>query len=195
MRNMSLFRQHASEELMKSMVAYYSHTGNNRYLANRIARDLGAESVEIRPRAGGHMGLLLSSLTKIGLGIRRMDRAFGDYDSVVLCGPIWMGQLISPLSDFLRRYGRDIRRLHFVCCCGSGETTKDSKFGYNPVFAKVRKLMGGKLASAEAFSIELVTPEEMKGNGAETMKIRLDDANFTGKILDRYDALLGTIRR
>ena len=178
---------------MNALVAYYSNTGNNKYLAERIAKDKNCDLVEIAPREKKFFGLMMSSLLKISLGIHGIAKNIKDYDAVILCGPIWVGQLISPLSDFLKKYGSDIRKLYFITCCGSGEGSKDTKYGYDKVFEKIRTLMSGKLLFAEALSVELVTPEEMKGNGEEAMKIRLSDENFKGEMLKKYASLIDRI--
>jgi len=53
--------------------------------------------------------------------------------------------------------------------------------------------MSGKIVSAEAISIELITPEDMKGKGEETMKLRLSDENFRGEMLKRYNNIIDKI--
>ncbi len=171
---------------MNTLVVYYSHTGNNKYLAERIAKDTTSDLYEISPRVKGFLGQMLASLLKISFGIHSSTKNIKDYDAIILCGPIWMGQLISPLNDFLKKYQNDIKKLYFVTCCGSGEDSKDTKYGYNQVFEKIKSLMAGKLEFAESFSIELITPEELKGKSEETMKLRLSDEVFKGEILKKY---------
>ena len=178
---------------MSTLVAYYSNTGNNKYLAERIAKDKNCDLVEIEPREKKFFGLMMSSLLKMSLGIYSSTKNIKEYDGIVLCGPIWIGQLISPLNDFLKKYRNDIKKLYFITCCGSGGESKDTKYGYNKVFEKVRILMSEKLVFAEAISIELVTPEEMKGKGEEAMKIRISDENFRGEILKKYTSIVERI--
>ena len=178
---------------MNNLVVYYSNTGNNKYLAERIAKDKNCDLYEISPREKRYFWLIMSSLLKISLGIHSSTKNIKDYDAIILCGPIWMGQFISPLRDFLKKYRNDIKKLYFATCCGSGEDSKDTKFGYSKVFDKIKRLMSEKLAFAEAFSIELVTPEEMKGKGEQTMKLRLSDENFKGEILKKYTKFIERI--
>jgi len=178
---------------MNTIVVYYSNTGNNRYLAKKIAEDIQCEILEISPRVKTLYGLIISSLLKVSFGIHTIKKNMQDYDIVILCGPIWMGQFISPLSDFLKKYGNDIKKLYFASCCGSGSTSSETKFGYSKVFQQVNNLMYGKLALAEAFSIELITPEDMKGKDEETMKLRLSDENFKGEILKKYSEFINKI--
>ena len=178
---------------MNNLVVYYSNTGNNKYLAEKIANDKKNDLYEISPRVKSSFWLMISSLLKISFGIHNTDINIKNYDAVILCGPVWMGQLISPLSDFLKKYKDDINKLYFITCCGSGEDDKDTKYGYTKIFEKIKILMSGKLEFAEAVSIELIAPEEMKGKGEETMKLRLSDENFKGEMLKRYNNIIDKI--
>ena len=67
---------------IKKIVYYYSKTGNNKYIANKIAKELNCEIEEIQPR----INLKLINLS----GIKPLKSNPEDYDLVILCGPIWM---------------------------------------------------------------------------------------------------------
>ena len=54
-------------------------------------------------------------------------------------------------------------------------------------------MMYEKVVLSEAFSIKLVTPEEMRGKDEETIKIRLSDENFKGEILKKYKDFMAKI--
>ncbi|MDG6225869.1 MAG: flavodoxin domain-containing protein [Candidatus Thermoplasmatota archaeon] len=178
---------------MNTLVVYYSHTGNNRYLAQRIARDLGADIEPIRPRLDVFFFLIFSSLLIVTFGIKRLEHDVGSYDKVVLVGPIWMGNLITPLRSFVKRYRKDIKKLYFVTSCGGGEDQKDEKFGYKGVFRKVEKYYGKPPAYCEAFPIKLLVPEDMQKDDDAMMKARLTEETFKGPIVDRYDAFISRI--
>jgi flavodoxin len=179
---------------MKSLVVYYSHTGSNRYLAERIARELNADIEAIRPRSDLQAFLLVSSWTGLSRGIKPLEHDISEYDQLILCGPIWTGQLISPLKSFCKSYDAQIDKIHFATCCGSTDQMKDEKFGYGAVFKKVKKLMGSTDMICEAFPIPLVLPEEDRGNDELIMKTRLSDDNFVGEIKERFDGFIRKIR-
>jgi flavodoxin len=179
---------------MKTLVVYYSKTGSNGYLAKRIAAALGADREELRPRLDLFFFLMIFSLIGKGGGIRKLRKNPGDYDHVVLCGPIWMGRLISPLRGFLGKYGGEIKRLSFASCCGGGEDTKDDKFGYAGVFRAVEGLARGKCLHCEAFPIGLVLPEDKKEDSTAVMNTRLGDENFTGPMEHRFDDFIRRIQ-
>lgn len=101
---------------MNILVVSYSKSGNNRFLAEKIADALRARRIELKPRFSGLLPLLLSTGMKKGSMLLPLDANPADYDLVVLAGPIWMGQLVSPLRGFLGKYGATIKKLAFATC-------------------------------------------------------------------------------
>jgi flavodoxin len=176
--------------MCNSIVYYYSASGNNRYLAEKIAENLGCECEEIVPNVNAMPLQILAGLTGIGGRIKPVNRNPVDYDNVVLAGPIWMGMLIPPLKSFLKKYDDAIRNLYFVTCCGGDEKTKDDKFGYEKIFDKVRKNMGARSKACEAMSIKLVLPDELKEDGDALMKARLTDETYKGEVVTRVENLV-----
>jgi menaquinone-dependent protoporphyrinogen IX oxidase len=174
---------------MKTIVFFYSHKGSNRYLANKIAKDLDCDIEEIKPRLNAHLLMLM----KLNFGNRKLKSKIKNYDRIILCGPIWMGHLIVPLHNFVAKNISKIKQLIFVTCCGSTFEKKDEKFGHNHVFKEVRKLAEEKCLHCEAFPITLVLPDELKENSDAFMKIHLNDENFKGEIHTIYDNFISRL--
>lgn len=126
---------------------------------------------------------------KLGLpiGNRRIKHKLIDYDRVILCGPIWMGQFICPLHDFINRYKNQINKLYFITCCGTSYREKDDKFGHEHVFTEITKIYGEDNIHCEALPIPLVIPEDKLKDSDLIMKTRLTDGNFTGEIQERFE--------
>lgn len=171
---------------MKTIVYFYSHKGSNRYLANKMAKDLNSEIEELKPLLNVHLLMLMG----LNLGNRRIKSNPADYDRMILCGPIWMGKLIVPLKNFIHKYHKSIRELVFVTCCGSSFSKKDEKFGHNLVFKNLRNILEKKCIHCEAFPIGIVLPEELREAPDAFMKTHLNDANFKGEIAGIYDAFI-----
>jgi flavodoxin len=178
---------------MNYLVAYYSKSGSNRYLAKRFAQALNGDIEEIRPRLNAFPSLALFSFLRMSLGIRRFQHPVNEYDRVVVVGPIWMGLLISPLRDFIRTYRHGIRELYFATCCGGGDEQKDTRFGYGGVFRQVKDVAGEKCIRCQAFPILMVIPEEKKKDDQAVMNTRLSDSNFSGEIKGRFDGFITDI--
>ena len=173
-----------------TLVVYFSKTGNNNYLAHKIAKDLKTDIERIIPRINLFFPQLMASFSRIGFGNKKLKKSPGTYDKVILVGPIWMGKLIAPLFNFLKKNINQINKLYFVSCCGSTDEIKDEKFGYGRVFDKIREIAGKKLILTQAFPIVMVVPEDKKNDDQYIMNARLNDDNFVGKIKERYDHFL-----
>jgi len=175
---------------MNTIVYFYSHKGSNRFLAKKIATDLQCDIEEISPRLNAHLLMLMG----INFGNKKLKKKVENYDRIILCGPIWMGQLIVPLRNFIKKYRSAIRQLVFVSCCGSKFEQKDEKFGHNLVFNMVRELLKEKCAHCEAFPKTLVLPPELKDDPGAFMKTTLSEENFTGEITSIYDRFIATLK-
>ena len=175
---------------MKTLVVYYSKNGSNKYLAEKVADSVKGDLEAIKPRLNLFFFLLLSSLTKISMGIKSLKHNVAEYDRTIVCGPIWMGQHISPLRDFIKKYRNSINKFYLISCCGSKDATKDDKFGYAGVFKKVKETAGEKCVHCEAFPIDLIVPDDKKEDDEAVMNTRLSDENFMGPIKDRFESFV-----
>lgn len=173
---------------MRTLVVYFSRTGNNRLVANKLITDLEADAEELQPRVGGLLPVLLG----LSFGIKPIAKNVADYDQVVLVGPIWIGNFLGPMKTFTKKHLTEIKKLWFVTSCGSDEKNKNSKIGYEHVFRKVAKIAGEKLAGCFALSVSLTLTEEER-NKDNVPDIRLTEANFKGDILERYHEVVRAI--
>ncbi len=172
--------------MKKTIAVYYSRKGSNRYLAERISKSIGCEMEEIRPR----LNVFLLFLMNIHLGIRPLKSHIGEFDTVILCGPIWMGRFVPPLRSFVKRYRNEIGRLVFATCCGSTDARRDEKFGHGLVFKEVESLLGDRCVLCQAFPIGLVMPDGKKEDTDAFMKTHLNDENFKGEIQERFEEFI-----
>ncbi|MBN1131689.1 MAG: hypothetical protein JXR52_02385 [Bacteroidales bacterium] len=171
---------------MKTLVAYYSRKGSNRFLAEKIASALSCDIEAIRPR----LNVFILFLMNIHLGNWPLKKKIGEYERIILCGPIWMGRFIPPLRSFIKKYKEMINKLVFVTCCGSTYARKDEKFGHGLVFQEVKNILGDKCILCQAFPVGLVLPDDHKEDPDAFMKTHLNDENFKGEIAGIFDAFL-----
>lgn len=169
--------------MKKTIVVYYSRKGSNKYLAEKISKSLSCEIEAIRP----WLNIFTLFLLNIHLGIRPLKHNIKEYDKVILCGPIWMGKFIPPLRSFVTKYSDSIHKLIFVTCCGSTYAKKDEKFGHGLVFNEVENILKDKCVFCQAFPIELVMPEGKKEDTDAFMKTHLNDENFKGEIVEKFE--------
>jgi len=171
---------------MKTIVIYYSNKGSNKYLAEKISKELSCQIEEIKPR----LNIFLLFLMKIHLGIKPLKHNIKEYDKVILCGPIWMGKFIPPLRSFVKKYNTKLNTLIFATCCGSTDAKKYEKFGHGLVFKEVENMLKDKCILCRAFPIGLVLPDDQKEDNNAFLKTHLNDENFKGEIQVLFDEFM-----
>jgi len=177
---------------MNALLVFYSRSGNNKYIAERIARDMECEIEEIMPKSKSYFALLASSLLKFGRGNTKAKYEIAGFSKIIVCSPIWMGQVAWPSYCFLKHNKSSMKSVYFVSCCGSNDEDKDSKFGYAQVFDKLRAFMGEKLKKAFGIPIGL-NIDKSKLKEMNIMEIRLSDSNFVGDFKAKYDKMIAEI--
>lgn len=175
---------------MKTLVAYYSGNGSNRFLAEKTASDLDAQLVELVPRVKGLV--IPATFLKIGFGNRNITVNPASYDSIIVCGPIYMGNLAAPCYHFIRKFGKSAKTLNVITCCASKDSAKDETFGYNRLFTKLRGT-GMVNGICQAFPVELVVPADQQSDDEVMMNTRLSEENFNGEIHRRHQEFIAAV--
>lgn len=96
---------------MKLLVVYYSHTGNTKEYAERIASATGADIMELKPvkdipnsKFGGIMtGGFLASM---GLGTKLHSAGVSPlvYEKIIIGTPVWAGKTCAAVNEFIKQY-------------------------------------------------------------------------------------------
>ncbi len=172
------------------LVTCFSKTGNNRFLAGKMAEVLDADLKEIVPRVSAIGLVYLISLLRIPLKINLSEQDLRPYDEIIICGPVWGGLLLAPMRSLIKKGKRLSKTMHFATCCGSSDEEKDSRYGYAQVLEEAEKAGEGWVRTAEAFPVVLVlTPEEAKDDKL-VLETRLSEQNFSDRIKTRMTAFI-----
>lgn len=167
---------------MSALVLYYSHSGNNRLFAGRIAERTGARLAEVRARGWRTFLSIVRDMSKDRRPpIAPLDADPGDFERVLLVAPVWDMQVAKPMVTALEAVGDRIGRYAFASLCGyvrEGQTAALSdeltaRLGHPPE------------AVLEAFVGELV-PESQRGN-----PLRVSRRRVTAGELDRFEDVVG----
>ncbi|MBN1330319.1 MAG: flavodoxin [Candidatus Heimdallarchaeota archaeon] len=114
---------------MKSLVIYYSKTGNTKLIAETIASELNAELLELKPEKDklASKGFMLyfkggyQSMTKKKIKLANIGTNFNNYDLIFLGTPVWAWRLNPVVRSFLKAYNFSGKKFGLFCCCaGSG---------------------------------------------------------------------------
>ena len=109
---------------MKTLVVYYSRTGNTKEVAEVIAADLEADIVRIEDNADrtGALGYLRSGLDALrgrSGSIRATETDPADYDLVIVGSPVWAGRLSTPVRTYVADNKAALKHVAFFCTEGA----------------------------------------------------------------------------
>jgi flavodoxin len=111
---------------MKSLVVFYSRTGNTKKVAEGLSKLLKSDLEEIRgveDRRGvlGYAVSGMQALMKKPAAIRKPRRNPASYDVVVIGTPVWFGNVSTPVRTYLTQNAGRFKNVAFYCTFhGSG---------------------------------------------------------------------------
>jgi len=126
---------------MKTLVLYFSRSGNNFFLAKKLEEETGGVLEKIQPRMGGLFFLLLLSALGLDPGIKKIPLLKEQWDHIIVCGPVYMGLLLYPMKKALSQALKTQGKVSFATACGSSEKDKDSRFSFYRVFEKGSQML------------------------------------------------------
>jgi len=108
---------------MKTLVLYYSRTGNTKFVADEIAKKLGADIEEIaeaedRKGLRGYLRAGKETLLKSKSKIKPLKHKIEDYDVIYIGQPIWAWNVIPPIRGLLHRYRFTGKKVGLFCTMG-----------------------------------------------------------------------------
>jgi len=118
----------------KTLVVYYSRTGNTRQIGQELASALGADAEELRDGQDRRspMGYLKSGLEARRHSPARLQPLVHDpatYDLLVVGTPIWVSTVSTPVRTFLERYVTPEQKVAWFCTYGlEGEKYPERAF-------------------------------------------------------------------
>jgi len=135
---------------MKSLIVYYSRTGNNEKVAKQLQTILGSDIERINEHVNrqGIWGFITGgrdAATKRIVGIEQIKNNPKNYELVVAVAPLWVGVVPPAMRAYIAENRDKINKLAFVSVSGSGAKNKDA-------LPDLEKVAGKKLVAS--FMIE-----------------------------------------
>ena len=142
---------------MKTLIAYFSFSGNNEMLALELKKMLNCDILkinEVRKRHG--FSIFLDVLFNRTPRIQDHGKNIAEYDHIIFVAPIWASKIASPLKSFLLLEKNNIRRYSFISVCS----------GYEDQKTKIENQLLGLVGKAPVITTELwineLLPNEKK---------------------------------
>ena len=144
---------------MKTLIAYYSFTGNNAVLAAELKDRLNADLYEIKEKKQRTaftilFDILFNRTTKIQEPPIKADR----YDSIILLGPVWNAKIATPLKSFIQLQEGKLSQYVLVTVCG-GRPGQQEK-----IEQQLTKLAGQPPLLVTQLALNDLLPPERKRN-------------------------------
>lgn len=104
---------------MKTLIVYYSLTGNNKTLADILQQKLHCDTYAIKEiRRTTRFSILVDTLLNRTPRIALHDLNLKQYDLLVLIAPVWAGHIASPLRAFIRHNREELQTHALITLCG-----------------------------------------------------------------------------
>lgn len=153
---------------MKSIVIYYSRSGNTKFVAQEIAENMGSDLKELIDKKnrngiwgyfwGGH-----NAIMKVKTEIEELNLDLSQYDIIFLGCPNWAANMPPAIRTFLDRVDLKDKKLVLFC-------TQDS-MGAERVFNNLRLLAkGAEIKDQEYFNRVEKNKESVKAQVKEWLK-------------------------
>ncbi len=109
---------------MKTLVVYYSRTGNTRKIGKELAVALKADVEELNDGKSrkGPVGFILAgreAMKQTPVKLRLLSHDPATYDMVVVGSPVWANTICSPVRTFLAQNRGRLRQVAWFCTSGS----------------------------------------------------------------------------
>lgn len=113
---------------MRTLIVYYSNTGNNELLALHLQQTLRCEVLKIK-EVSKRSGFTIFFDLVFNRNPKLKDHGvhLEYYDHFIFVAPIWAGRIASPLRAFLRNEKAFIRSYSFITFCGGGSNEQREK--------------------------------------------------------------------
>jgi flavodoxin len=112
---------------MNTLIISYSLTGNNQALAKRLAAELHAQHIVItEPKPRTILAIFLDVLFNRTPKIDPIPTSVNPNDMVIFIGPVWMGQIATPLRACFKQFKHKVLKYAFISISGGadGDNTK-----------------------------------------------------------------------
>ncbi len=112
---------------MKTIILYYSYSGNTKVLANKKSKELEAdieEIVEVKKPAMivGLYRVLRQKKTEI----RPIKSQLDSYDKIIIMSPVWGGSPVSPINSLIECLPAG-KKVEIIMVSGGGGTKKSAE--------------------------------------------------------------------
>ena len=127
---------------MKTLIMYYSHSGNTKALANEKAQEIGADIEEIIEVKRPFMPIgIHRAVNRIRTEICPIKSHLDDYDRIIIMSPVWADHPVSAIYSLIDRLPKG-KQVELIMVSSSGGTRSSSEGTKNLVIGRECEVVG-----------------------------------------------------
>jgi flavodoxin len=112
---------------MKTLVVYYSRTGNTKYVAEKIAENLAADTCEVIDKKSrkGRLGFVRGGYESIRKKLTEIElsKTVDNYDLLIIGSPVWANGIAPAIRTFINQNNLSNKKIaSFVTLKGNDPT-------------------------------------------------------------------------
>ena len=112
---------------MKTLIVYYSFSGNNEFLAQELQKRLDCDIYKILElKLRNSLDIFLDLIFKRKPKIEKSKFDLQQYDRLILIAPIWASKIATPLRSFIELEKDNFKEYSFITVC-TGPDGQDEK--------------------------------------------------------------------
>ncbi|MBL0743431.1 flavodoxin family protein [Chryseolinea lacunae] len=158
---------------MKTVIVYYSYTGNNALLMRELQRRLDCPAIPIEElRKRNTFTMLMEFVFRRPAKIRKPDVVLSEFDVVIFCAPVWAGLIASPMATYLQDASSELNHYAFATLCGGRPGQKEI------LALSLEKLTSKKPIALEEFWVNDLLPAEQKNKVKYTTPYRVSPQDW-----------------
>ncbi|MCD6107425.1 MAG: hypothetical protein J7J57_04380 [Caldisericaceae bacterium] len=151
--------------MKKTLIVFYSRTGNTKKIAQEVAKLVPGDIEEIidEKNRNGLLGWLISGMDaflKKYTSIKQPEKNPSQYDIVIIGTPIWATNISTPIRTYMHNYKDGFKNTAFFCT-SAGDRPKDTL----KIFKDMEKLCSKNPVALVSFS-----QKDVKANSFEKIK-------------------------
>jgi flavodoxin len=168
---------------MKTLIVYYSFTGNNEIIAGTLREKLNCDATRIETlNSRSNVSIFLDLIFNRRPPIYSIAESLHNYERFIFISPIWAGRIASPLRTFLITHKVSIHRYSFLSVCGGGQNKQKGR-----VKDELTHLLGkSPYVVAELAINNVVEAGKTHARAVSDFRLTHDNVNIFWEALDAF---------
>jgi len=113
---------------MKTIIVYYSYSGNTRELAQKKAIELGADIIEVKDKKRpcplkAYTVEIYRTIKRSKAEIETLNVDFSIYDKIIIMSPVWASLPVTPINNIIEMLPEG-KKVELIMVSGGGGSKK-----------------------------------------------------------------------